>query len=183
MFPTIANLLNITVDELMGNDTYKKVPRKKSIITYVSIVISLIVISLLFILIKPFKLIEKRIIINETENNLNIKLPVVESYNIVDYNDWLSFNNYMYPNQIYYLVFKEELIEIDDTWLEQLPQEMINSIPIGSSEYPYICDYYKLIDLTANKVNEISSSEKGHEYILYCLQINTKRLIAIKFEV
>ena len=78
---------------------------------------------------------------------------------------------------------KLEIIEVDDTWYEALPQEIINSVPIGSSEYPYLCDYYKLVDLTTNTINEISSNDENHQYVLYCLQIEKKRLIAIKFEV
>ena len=46
-----------------------------------------------------------------------------------------------------------------------------------------ICDYYKLVDLTTNTINEISSNDENHQYVLYCLQIEKKRLIAIKFEV
>ena len=78
---------------------------------------------------------------------------------------------------------KFEIIEVDDTWFEELPQEIINNIPIGSSEYPYLCDYYKLVDLTTNTINEISSNDDEHQYVLYCLQIEKRRLIAIKFEV
>ena len=89
----------------------------------------------------------------------------------------------MYPHKMYYFVFKDEIIEVDDTWFEELLQEIINNIPIGSSEYPYLCDYYKLVDLTTNTINEISSNDENHQYVLYCFQIEKKRLIAIKFEV
>ena len=106
-----------------------------------------------------------------------------EKVNIIEYKNWVSFNNYMYPHKMYYFVFKEEIIKIDDTWFKELPQEIIDNIPIGSSEYPYICDYYKLVDLTTNTINEISSNDENHQYVLYCLQIEKKRLIAIKFEV
>ena len=128
-------------------------------------------------------MIEKASIINETENALDIKLPKIETYNIIEYNDWVSANNYMYPQKMYYFIFKDDIIETDDTWYEELPQEIIDNIPIGSSEYPYICDYYKLIDLTTNTINQIIKDDLNHQYILYCLQIEKKRLIAIKFEV
>lgn len=184
LYPTIANLLGVTVDELMGNEVHKIEPNtKRRVIVTFSLILMLLMLIALLIIIKPGKIIEKKKIINETEESLDIKLPEITTYDIVNYNQWLLYNNYMYPHQMYYFVFQDELIKIDETWLQELPQEMINQIPIGSSEYPYICDYYKLVDLTTNSINEISNSEDVHQYVLYCLQIDNKRLIAIKFEV
>ena len=182
MYPTIASLLNITVDELMGNEA----TTNKSILSNKVISIGSIILILIFIMImviNPGKILKEKIIVNETENALNIELPKIETWNIIEYNNWVSFNNYMYPHKMYYFVFKDEIIKVDDTWLEELPQEIIDNIPIGSSEYPYICNYYKLVDLTTNTINKISSDDEKHQYILYCLQIENKRLIAIKFEV
>lgn len=185
LYPTIANLLNITVDELMGNELKRVEPSKKNrkFIISLLIVSLIIIIFFLVIIINPLQIIEKKKIISQTEQNLGLKLPEVSTYNIVDYNDWLLYNNHMYPQQMYYFVFKDEVIKVDETWIDELSQEMINEIPIGSSEYPYICDWYKLVDLTTNAINEISHENKMHQYVLYCLQINNKRLIAIRFEV
>ena len=184
LYPTVTSLLNITVDELMGNDANKnKLILSKKVIIICSIIVCLILVFIIIMVTNPSKITEEKIIINETENALDIELPKIETYDIIEYNDWLSFNNYMYPHKMYYFVFKDEIIEVDDTWFEELPQEIINNIPIGSSEYPYLCDYYKLVDLTTNTFNEISPSDNKHKYVLYCLQIEKKRLIAIKFEV
>lgn len=184
MYPTIASLLNITVDELMGNETNKnKLILSKKVIIICSIMICLILIFIIIMIINPSKISEEKIIINETEKALDIELPKIEIYDIIEYNNWVSFNNYMYPHKMYYFIFKDEIIKIDDTWFEELPQEIIDNIPIGSSEYLYICDYYKLVDLTTNTINEILSNDDKHQYVLYCLQIEKKRLIAIKFEV
>ena len=184
MYPTIACLLNITVDELMGNEVNKnKLTLNKKVIIICSIIVCLILIFIIIMVINPSKILEEKIIINETEKALDVELPKIETYDIIEYNNWVSFNNYMYPHKMYYFVFKDEIIEVDDTWFEELPLDIIDSIPIGSSEYPYICDYYKLVDLTTNTINEISSSNYKHQYVLYCLQIEKKRLIAIKFEV
>lgn len=167
----------------MGNEANKPRLSKKRIIITALLLIFIVIISLCLIIIRPAQMIEKKIIINKIENSLDIKLPKISTYKMVDYNDWLSFNNTIYPQKMYYLVFKDEIVKTDETWYEELPQEIIDKIPIGSSEYPYICDYYKLVDLTRNTINEISSNDEIHQYILYCLQIENKRLIAIEFEV
>lgn len=184
LYPTIASLLNITVDELMGNEVNKsKLSNEKKVIIVSLFMLIFIIITISIIVINPIQMIRKKVIIDETEKALEVELPKIETFNIIEYNDWVSFNNYMYPRKMYYFVFKDEIIKVDDTWFEELPQDIINNIPIGSSEYPYICDYYKLVNLTTNTINEISLSDEKHQYILYCLQIQKKRLIAIKFEV
>lgn len=182
LYPTIASLLNITVDELMGNEVNKKKMSKKIILSC-SVIVGIIVMVIGLIVINPVKIIEKCVIINETENALDIELPKIKTYNLIEYNEWVSYNNYMYPQRMYYFVFKNEIIKIDGTWFDELPQEIVDILPIGSSEYNYICDYYKLVDLTTNTINEMINDGQKHQYILYCLQIEKKRLIAIKFEV
>lgn len=186
MYPNIAKLLDITVDELMGNEVKKETTDiKKLKVTVISSILSLIIIILLvaLIIINPFKIVEKNKLINESEEYLEIKLPKIEEYNIVNYNEWLSFNNDMYPLTLSYFVFKDEVIKIDETWMDKMPQKMIDKIPVGSSEYPYICDYYKLVNENTKEINKISSGSEKNEYILYCLQIQNKRLIIIEFEV
>lgn len=166
-YPTIANLLNITVDELMGNEVKKSTSNKKVKKIIITSSIIFFVLVILLIIIKPSNIGEKNKIVNETEQCLDVKLPEISTYEIVNYNDWISFNNFMYPQEMYYFVFKDEILKIDNTWMEEIPQEIIDRIPVGSSEYPYICDFYKLIDVTTKKINEISLDKKPHEYILY----------------
>lgn len=177
LYSKLSELLGISIDEMLGNE--KK--HKNKIIVFISVFISLI--FAIAIIISSFKLIEKNKLINEIETNLNVKVPKIEEYDIIKYNDWLVYNNSFYPAEIYYLVFSKEMIVVDDTWLTTLSKDIIDVIPISSGEYPYICDYYKLIDITNNKYNEVTLESEKHEYILYCLQIQNKRLIAIKFEV
>ena len=111
LYPTIASLLNITVDELMGNEANKnKLILSKKVIIICSIIVCLIFIFIIIMVPNPSKILEKKIIINETENALDIELPKIETYDIIEYNDWLSFNNYMYPHKMYYFIFKDEII-------------------------------------------------------------------------
>ncbi|MBQ4570080.1 MAG: helix-turn-helix transcriptional regulator, partial [Bacilli bacterium] len=113
MYPTIASLLNITVDELMGNEANKnKLILSKKVIIICSIIVCLILIFIIIMIINPSKISEEKIIINETEKALDIELPKIETYDIIEYNSWVSFNNYMYPHKMYYFIFKDEIIKI-----------------------------------------------------------------------
>ncbi len=190
LYPVIADMLNVSVDELMGIEKKEQSNNKSQklmIFGSITIIILILVVSLFLFLMPNKNYNNKRIeefLINQTEKDLNIKMPEIEKYDLIQYNSWAIYNNSIYPTEMYYFIFKDEIINVDETWLEELPKEMIEIIPVGSSEYPYICDYFKLIDLTNNKVNQIELNDsKEHEYVLYCLQIQNKRLIAIKFEV
>lgn len=179
LYPKLSEMLEISIDEMLGNENKKK--NKNKIIIFVSILI--LVIIFIIVSFNSFKFSEKKKIIKETEDYLNIQVSNIIKYDIIKYNDWLIYNNSFYPKETYYLVFSKEIILVDDTWLATLPDEIIDFIPICSNEYLYMCDYYKLVDITNKKYNEISLETEKHEYILYCLQIQNKRLIAIKFEV
>lgn len=177
-------MLNITIDELMENNS-KSQKKKKKIIVFIILIFIIILIALLLLIIfiNPKDEEDQKNKINETEEILNIKLPKVKEYDLVEYSSWLTYNNTMYPNKLFYFGFENEIIKVDDTWFDELPQNIIDNIPVGSSEYPYICDYFKLVDLNTNAINKIEKAETKHKYILYCLQIENKRLIAIEFEV
>lgn len=177
LYSKLSELLGVSIDEMLGSE--KK--HKNKMIVFISFFVSLIFI--IAIIISSFKLIEKNKLINETETNLNVKVPRIKDYDIIKYNDWLVYNSSFYPAEIYYLVFSKEMIVIDDTLITTLSQDIIDFIPLSSGEYPYICDYYKLVDIINKKYNKVTLESEKHEYILYCLQMQNKRLITIKIEV
>lgn len=185
LYPTLSSLLQITVDELMGNESSIKSKNKfnkKLIIIASTVIVLIIALAVTIICINPKDLKEKRRLKEETEEILEIDIPKISSYDVINFEPWLIYNNYIYPNQIYYLSFKNEIIDIDDSWVEELSHELIDILPIGYSEYSNLCDYYKLIDLTDNKsINSIALDNKKHEYALYCLQIENKRLVCLYF--
>lgn len=185
LFPTIAKMLDISVDELMGSERKENLKNKKRTIIISSIVLVIVITLVLsIVLLVNNQDNMKKGLVDQTEFVLQVKLPKIEKYDLIQYYEWTAFNNSIYPEEMYYFVFKDEIIRIDETWMEEVPKEMIKAIPVSSSEYPYICDYFKLVDLTTNEYNKIDYSDsKVHQYILYCLQIQNKRLIAIKFEV
>ena len=86
---------------------------------------------------------------------------------------------------MYYFVFNDEIINIDNTWVSSFNDEVINILPSLAESYLETCDLYKLVCKDTNEVNQIPTpnDKKYSRLVLYCLQIESKRLIVINFEV
>lgn len=185
LYQSISNLLDVSIDELMGNE--KKSVKKKNylIISLIGVVVLLLLITITIVIINNnSKTITDKKIIEKTENYLGTKLPKIIEYNYIDFESWQKYNNSSYPNELYYFVFKNEIINVDQTWMSELPENIKDNLPLIATEYLKTSDYYKIVNTKNKDINHIEiEPNKYNCYILYCLQISNKRLIAITFEV
>lgn len=169
----------------MGNE--KKSVKKKNylIIGLISVSVLLLVITITIVIVNNnSKTITNKKIIEKTENYLGTKLPKIIEYNYIDFESWQKYNNSSYPNELYYFVFKNEIINVDQTWMSELPENIKDNLPLIATEYLKTSDYYKIVNAKNKDINHIEiEPNKYNSYILYCLQISNKRLIAITFEV
>ena len=182
LYQSISNLLDVSIDELMGNE--KKSVKKKNylIISLIGVAVLLLLITITIVIINNnSKTITDKKIIEKTENYLGTKLPKIIEYNYIDFESWQKYNN---PNELYYFVFKNEIINVDQTWMSELPENIKDNLPLIATEYLKTSDYYKIVNTKNKDINHIEiEPNKYNCYILYCLQISNKRLIAITFEV
>lgn len=180
LYPVLSEILNVSIDELMGKK--KKSILNKKIIIVIGISTIVLFISLFIILNKyDYK---KTKHIKDTENYLNIKLPKIEEYEFVDYYAWTAVNNYQLPQDMYYFIFKNEVFKTDDTWVTEFDEEIENILPELASSYLSKCDLFKLVNKDTSEINRLPLYDKEHtRLVLYCIQIETRRLIVINFEV
>ena len=190
-YKDLSRLLGVSVDTLLGleeKETQKKSNSKVLLVIILSMVLLVgIVIAILAIINKPkedeYETL-KQALIEKTEEELGVTIPSVKEYNYIDYSDWIIAGNSMLPRNIYYFIFENEVIAIDYTWIRSLSNELIDSIPVNLGEYPEICEFFKIIDLTTGEINIINlNDDRVHSYVLYCLDIEYNRLIVISFEV
>ncbi len=192
-YKEISKLLGVSVDVLLGLEE-KEEPKKSKSLVLVSI-ISLCLVLVFGITIAIIAItssnkqideseILKKELLEKTEEELNVALPPVSSYEYIDYNEWIIAGNILLPRKMYYFIFEDEIIKLDNFWLKELDEEMINSIPINLNGYLDTFDYFKIIDSTTGAINVINlNDDKVHSYSLYCLDIENNRLVVIKFEV
>ena len=182
LYPQLAKMLGISIDELMGNKTVLK---KTPIFHWFLIgMVLVIVVAMIIVIILLGGNNKKNNHISETEKWLEISLPEIQTYEYTDFTFWHSYNNVVYPNNMYFFIFKDEFIEIDETWVNTFDEALIDYIPYSVREYINTCDKFKLINKTTNKINNMptfSSEEEVQEFTLYCIQETNKRLIIINF--
>ena len=192
----ISKLINVSVDDLLGLDgsTRKPAIRKSNILLFTTISALLVAVVLFLVVLissnnnndNNSNVVDekKEELIAKAETELHTTFPQVIDYGYVDYSKWNYVGNSFLPSSMYYFIFKDELIFIDSLWLDGLDADMVNVIPVYLDEYIDKCDYFKIIDLTTGTINIINmNDDRMHSYVLYCADINNKRIIAISFEV
>ena len=184
MYPTLSKLLKVSVDELMGlKQNKQKINKNKLIfILFICLIIFLLVIVAT---IKTSEIAEQKEIKKECETHLQTELPKIEEYSFVDFTDFISFNNVIYPQTMYQFVFKDEVLIINESWVTILDEKIIATFPQMMKIYINEFDYFKLIDKDTNEINPIPNPNDNiyTRYVLYCIDIENNRLIIINFEV
>ena len=176
----IALLLDCSIDELVGLEKKEIKNNKKKLFLIISLFLSIISIFLLiFFIVRCHITDRKTSLINKTEEELKITLPKVESFDEIKYDRWYQADPFL-PKDMYYFIFKYDLM-IDNSWMNELNNDLLNNINIDLYDYPTKCDYFKLVsnkginnDININTINII-------EYHLYCYIKEEKRLICIIF--
>lgn len=191
LYPTLSEMLNVSIDELMGKDVIIKEEPKKSTkklkIIIPSVITGIIIILILacIITIQGIKNFEKNKYIKETEHYLNVNLPKVKVFVYNDFENWNTVNFSQYPQDMYYFIFQDGFFELDSSFKESLDEDITKYFPSVAKEYLYKCDCFKLIDKDTLEVNPTPNpfDDKYSRYVLYCIQKDTKRLIVINFEI
>jgi len=194
LYPKISELMDITIDELMGNEKKQEIQynednlQKHKYIKHWPIILSFLLVVALIIIIMFLsdssnnKL--ERENVKETEKYLNINLPRYSEYDCVEYHKWIGFSDQL-PENMYYFTFKNKINFIDDTWSSEINYEIVNNIPEFVSNFFDNCDYYKLINKSNLQINSVPNPYDNiyDRYALYIIDIESNQLIVINFEV
>lgn len=188
-YKSLSTLLNVSVDELLGLEKQETnhFNKKILIISIIALIVLAMVTSIIIILKHKnndeIVDTQKKLMISKTEDELNQELPNICDYSYADYYE-LKVEGVLYlPLYMYYFVFEEDL-QIDYSWLDYISDELIIKIPLYLGDLPKEYDYFKVLDLTNGVINHIELYEDSvHTYVLYCYNVDNKKLISIGFEV
>lgn len=195
LYPTLASMLGVTVDELMGKEVDKKEdkqPKSKSIkmillsvIPSSIIILVLLLICVILLITKAPQLVIKLYHINQTEQFIGTKLPKIVEYKYKSFDELSFINSSQFPQYLYYFIFDGDIVFIDNTFKSDLPDNVKEYLPSVAIEYIEKADYVKLINKDTKAINEIPNpfDDRFDRYVLYCYEEKTKRLIAINFEI
>lgn len=194
LYPVLAELFGISIDELMGVKTIKEDNIKKYSKNKVILISCFIILIVIALIVSITIFTNKRDIlpdlIDTTEKNLDVTLPDIYVYEYVDTSD-MSHVNSWYPQNTYYFIFEdneklqyfEKNIVTSTGWLTTIPESIKEMLPLNAKPYCDTCQYFKLIDKESNLNIIIPPINKGkYNFVLYCYQSETNRLIAISFK-
>lgn len=189
IIPKIAEVMDISIDRLMGKKT-----KNKKLIPLLTITAILII---LVILIAP-------IIINDikeanefsdftsvVENQVNIDLPEDGELVTANFKDWQGYGNVINVNKMSYFTY-DNIRQIDEfeldlstsnKWTTTLDTMMINSIPTNIQSYAAIGDYYSVYNVTVNTYNEVPTLPGEYDFIFLIYQIDNQRLIVLDYSI
>lgn len=196
LYPKLAELFNISVDELMGVNVPKKQnSRKKKYYLILLLVIVIFLISTVTIILLINKLnhhkktlMDQATLILKTEKSLNESLPEVEIYEYVDTSEMSHLNSW-YPTNTYYFIFKEneklqtfcEQMTEENGWVSEVEASIKNILPSSILPYCYNGDYFKIICTNNASINEVPVNTGSYKIEFYCYQKELNRLIVAIF--
>ena len=187
--PVISNILGVSIDLLMG--TEKAVKKKRSIkviilsLISVIIVISLIIILFIFITNKANNAQE----IEEIETNINFEIPKYGTIVTFDFESWMDYGNSVSISIMSYIIFEEnndlrifeDDILNDETWINEVPVELLVLIPQGIQSYLGTIDYYRVYNVSLGIYNELPDNQGIYDYVFLIYQKDNQRLIIFEY--
>lgn len=187
--PTLAKLLDISIDELMGENQELI---KKSILRKVFLLISssvmIISLSILFYISLNIENLDIQPI-NEIEQKVGINFPNHGKFVSSNFEDWLIYGNSIQIKKMSYIVFSknseiekfEDSIEQNEFWTIQFSTDLELLIPDGIKIYSIIGDYYLLCNTSSNLYNQVPIDSEEYDYIFLIYQKEFHRLIIFEY--
>ena len=183
LYPELAKILNVTVDELMGIDKKvettqnikeKKKPKK---VIYLLILIVILISLLPTVLFLTKDARKEKVLYKKTESYIGYDLPNVKKFDYVDVSSMPDMEQIKESN-IYYFIFEdsslvnsfEQQIYNDKKWKKNLTGDVYNSLPY------YLYVFYDTSDLF------LLLEKENNKYIFFAYQEEMNRIIVSEYE-
>lgn len=187
-YPLISELLNVTIDELMGNKLNNKKKKNNIIIILMSIILLLILILIILLFNSDYyrKKIQYKKLQEETEIILNVDLPKIIQYEYISMSS-IDGNNY-YPINSFYFIFDdtEELRYFEESlnneWYYDIDDKLEDILPVSLRGYCNNQNQIKIINISNdNEINKLPKEKGKYTFKMYCYQKELNRLIVSTF--
>jgi transcriptional regulator with XRE-family HTH domain len=183
LYPELAKILNVTVDELMGID--KKVETTQNIkekkihkkVIYILILIVFLISLLTMVLFVTKDTRKEKELYKKTENYIGYELPNVKKFDYVDVSSMPDMDQLKESN-IYYFIFEDGLqvdnfeqhIYNDKKWKSDLTVDIYNTLPYYLTVFCDTSDLFWILEKDENK------------YIFFAYQEEINRIIISEYE-
>lgn len=176
LYPELAKILNVTIDELMGLENKEIVipktePNKKKINKKLFIILGIILLIVIFVIvmISTKEIRWQNRLYKKAESLTTYNLPSVDKFNYADLSTMPAVNN-LYPTNIYYFVFEEDTmtyifenqIYSDSKWKSTLD----SNVPYYLEVFLDTSDLFLIIETKENSFVFLAYQEQIHRLII-----------------
>ena len=186
--PMIAEVLNISIDQLMGTKETKDTRKAKQSLKISLILIVIVALSIIatLALIKNYNNAQS---IKEIEKQVAFDLPRYGDITSSDLENWEVYGNTIPISTMSYIIFENDktLIEfekemrISSEWTTLIANDLLVLIPNELQSYLEIGDQFRLLNISSSGINELPSTDGAYEFILLIYQNEYQRLLIFEY--
>jgi transcriptional regulator with XRE-family HTH domain len=191
LLPELAKILDISIDDLMGESKpLPKVNQRKIIFTtfIITVVFLTIIVNNLTYSINYYDIAQS---VANLEVRTKIDIPHHGEYVSEDFSDWIAYGNDLSITKMSYIVFSkrseidtfEQSIEQSALWNVHFEEVLLPLVPTGIQAYLTIGDYYLIYNETLQTYNESPDSSAASNYVLFVYQEDINRLLIFEYTI
>lgn len=187
MIPKIAEVMDVSIDSLMGVKEKKSKSKLLIIIGIVIVLVSLIVIPIFYDAAKQRSDFVQ--LSSHVETTTNITLPNSGSAVIADFSNWVEYGNFVPVDVMSYIVFAdnndtilfEDELSSDERWKKEVSEDLLESLPSNLKGYTTQGEYYILYNVNDATFNELPILSGTYEYMFLVYQEDNHRLLVFDY--
>lgn len=186
--PTIAEVLDISIDQLMGTNE-KRSMRKVIKPMKISLISAVLLVLIIVSTVKLVRNYNNAQSIKEIEGEVNFDLPKYGDITSSDLENWEVYGNTIPISRMSYIIFKndktliefEEELSISSEWNNEVSNDLLILIPNEIQSYLEIGNFFRLLNISSSGVNQLPSNEGEYEFVLLIYQNDYQRLLIFEY--
>jgi transcriptional regulator with XRE-family HTH domain len=186
--PSIAEVLDISIDQLMGTNEKRNMRRSIQAlkISIISAVLLILIIVLAVPLVRNYNNAQS---IKEIEKEVSFGLPKYGDITSSDLENWEVYGNTIPISRMSYIIFEndktliefEEEISVSNEWNKEISNDLLIIIPNEIQSYLEIGDNFRLLNISSSSINLLPSTDGDYDFILLIYQNDYSRLLIFEY--
>lgn len=186
--PSIADILDISIDQLMGTSSIQKTERKNKAIR-ITVITTVLLIIVTIIIIPIVNKNNNAQVIEEVEEYIEFDIPKYGEIISANFENWDMYGNSIPISKMSYIIFEEDgslkdfedSVSTDGEWIDDVPDDILILIPNELNGYLDLGDKFRLLNVSLSTLNELPSVEGIYEFILLVYQEDYQRLLIFEY--
>ena len=188
ILPSIAEILDISIDQLMGTSKIGKTKSKNKAIGIV-MMSTVLLVMIIIISIPIVNNYNNAKSIKEIEEYIDFGIPKYGDIVSANFEEWDVYGNSIPISKMSYIIFDkddsllefEDVLSTDGEWIDDVPSDIMILIPNELKGYLDLGDKFRLLNVSLSTLNELPPIEGIYEFILLVYQEDYQRLLIFEY--